>query len=72
MDWTVERVKQELPEVQVRFNWRGGPTTIQCVVCGRKNKFATVMPFEFGSATKWQFAWETIARALNTDKALQV
>ena len=70
--WTVEKVKADLPSVKVRFFSGGIPIVIDAVVRGRKQPFATVTPFEFGSSTSWEFAWETIARSLNLDCPLKV
>lgn len=70
--WTPETVKSQLPNVDVRFISAGMPITISCVVRGRKNKFATVAPYEFGSATAWEFSWQAIANSLNSGKPLSV
>lgn len=70
--WTPEQVREALPQVSVLFHHNGAPIEILCIVSGRKNKFATVRPFEFGSATEWTFSWDAIAHSLNTGNALRV
>lgn len=59
--WTVERVKAELPEVKVRL-----PTEIATgIVTGHLQPYARIaMP------GVWSFwvAWQTIADCLNADK----
>jgi hypothetical protein len=75
MPWTVERVKEELPDVTVKLDGRIHPASVS----GRKNAFATVtietdekragvpiclQPFEF--------SWETITNCLNGNRPLTV
>lgn len=59
--WTVERVKDELPDVQVLVDGK----SYRMIVRGRKLPFAQVRPFEVGSAVQYEFAWSTIADCLN-------
>lgn len=64
-NWTIERVKQELPKVQLRLM---SGKIVTANVSGRKLKFAKVWYEEY----EWDFAWETIARALNENRTLRV
>lgn len=81
MAWTAARVREELPDVQVKI----GRKVVQGRVSGRLNQFATVSVTN-GSTSKrfpsfgshapifmdWSVAWDTIAHSLNTGKALIV
>lgn len=58
--WTAEKVKRELPEVQVRLP---NGKIVDAVVRGRNNRFATVGTIDLNHS--WEFAWKTIAWALN-------
>ena len=58
MEWTVQRVKEELPEVDVLLNGH----VCHGKVLGRMNQFATV---HFGNWLYFEWAWETIASCLN-------
>jgi hypothetical protein len=55
--WTAQRVRDELPAVDVFFN--GKP--YHGVVKGRQNDFATV----YFEDWYWDWAWQTVADALN-------
>lgn len=66
--WTVQRVKDELPIVQVKVDGR----VYEMGVYGRQLRFPSVRPFEYGSAVSYEFAWETIVHSLNTGKPLLV
>ena len=73
MTWTVQRVKDELPDVEVQSkDYQGKPITTKCRVHGRMNKFATVRPFYLGSAKFWEYSWQTICDCLNSDRPLRV
>ena len=69
---TEQNVREALPDVQVTFMQAGKPVTITCIVRGRKNEFATVQPFEYGSATSWQFSWAAIRDSVNSGNPLKV
>ena len=61
---TVEEVRDQLPDVSVRL---ADGTIVSGHLSGRKNDFATVwlhIPIEF--------AWETIATAINTGNPLRI
>ncbi len=56
--WTAQRVKDELPRVDVLLNGKLLPGR----VLGRMNRFATV---HFGNHMYFEWAWDTIASCLN-------
>ena len=62
--WTIERVKAELPDVAVSI---ANQPRVMCQIGGRKEKFATVWVNQY---SKFEFAWQSIADALNFDRAL--
>jgi len=62
--WNVEKVKEELPDVKVKFNnkvslWR---------VRGRKNQFAGL--YDPSTNIGIEAAWETVVHVLNHDTAI--
>jgi hypothetical protein len=59
--WTVQRVKDELPDVDILVDGRKYCMTVY----GRQLQFAIVRPFECGSAVEYTFSWQTIADCLN-------
>lgn len=61
--WTPELVRQKLPKVRVEHNGR----IIISKVCGRQNRFATVII----DGLEIEFAWTTIARTLNQNRTLK-
>lgn len=66
MKWTVQRVREELPEV---------PVTVQGVVCigqvaGRCLPAARVYFTYLGDMFNAEWSWTAVARALNTGKPL--
>lgn len=66
--WSGALVKQRLPRVKVKLFGvihKGN-------VSGRRNKFATVWLEQGGHIYERQYAWPTVARALNADKALYI
>lgn len=70
--WTIETVKRDLPQVQVRF---GKAKPIYARVSGRLNPFATVSVdiepiVNHTCFADFQFAWGTIVNALNSGKVL--
>lgn len=73
-EWTVERVKTELPQVQVRLSRR---TVRWAKTSGRLNKIATVtISGEWSYALKapwadFYFSWEAIVHSLNTNTPLE-
>lgn len=71
MPWTTDRVRKELPGVQVRFRLAGQAHIVPCVVRGRRERFAVVMPYEIGSAVVWRFSWAAIAYSLNSGRPLE-
>lgn len=64
--WTVARVKNELPDVQVKTL----TGVLTCRVAGSKNKFASVYAPSTGHT--WEYSWDAVCRALNTGKPLRV
>lgn len=76
LHWTVDRVKQELPLVNVKL----GKNIVTGRVSGRLNKFATVScgfsqfkSIQLGNGwIDYSFAWETIVHSLNTGNPLKV
>ncbi len=61
--WTVERIKKELPGVEVLH----AGVVYKGQVAGRKMPFATVF---WGDNSRAEWAWETICRALNGGSVL--
>ncbi len=74
---TVAEIKRDLPMVKVKYNgnlyWGR--------VSGRLNKFATVSPYQKIDGKKlistiigpcYEFAWETVTRAVNENRVLSV
>ena len=66
MNWTIDKVKAELPPVRVRIKPR---QIVWCRISGRLNQYASVS-YELWPV--WYFAWSTIVHALNNDKPLNV
>lgn len=67
-EWTVERVKQELPDVTILIKEGMVAKKYLAVVVGRRNAFATV---RVPNGMDIEFAWETIANALNNNRPLR-
>lgn len=65
-NWTVGKVKEELPHVKVSYNG----AIHKGVVLGRKLPFAHVTIRQGNSHSSAEFAWETVVHCLNEDKAL--
>ena len=71
---TVSEVKELLPDVKIKYNG----ILFYGRVTGRKCNFACVSPYErldgknrmFLMGPIFQFSWDTIAHALNTDTPL--
>jgi hypothetical protein len=64
-EWTVERVKNELPDVPYVMTWEDGWVDKGTArLSGRCEKFASLRP-SVTSGT-FSFAWETIVHVLNT------
>lgn len=66
--WSGALVKQMLPRINVKLFGR----IYKGHVSGRRNKFASVWLQLGGHIYERQYAWSTVARALNTDKALSI
>ena len=66
--WTVERVKEELPEVKVLI---GKKTVVDGAVRGRKMPFAGVMFSNNGVFVTAEYAWQTIVDCLNDGRPLR-
>jgi len=62
--WTVEKVKEELPEIQVRLPMG---ETVTGHVRGRKKNFATIH-LEGNVLDPFECRWKTIANCLNNNK----
>jgi hypothetical protein len=60
--WTVERVKELLPDVKVKVNGQ----VVMGQVRGRKLAFAGV---RVGNCT-WEYSWSAIVNSLNHDRPL--
>lgn len=67
MDWTVEKVKQDLPPVTVKLE---SGKIVAGTVSGRRNKYPTV--HTKCNQTGWEFGWGTVVRALNNNRPLKV
>lgn len=65
--WTVARVKDELPDVPVKM----GNRIYLGVVRGRQLAFAHVI-FGDNNEYRYEYAWETVANALNAQRPLRV
>ena len=64
-NWTVERVKAELPDVPVRANVHRWDVTMGRL-SGRQNAYATVSwPTDRGTIFSMEVAWGTVAAVLN-------
>lgn len=70
MPWTVESVKDRLPDVPVRLD-RDGPAYTG-LVRGRKLDYAKIHAHIDGHWHEAQFAWETIVNILNTGTFAQL
>ena len=64
MTHSIYTVKRDLPEVKVKINGK----IVTGKVTGRMLDFATVII----NGANYEFAWLTIASALNDDKALLI
>ena len=58
---TIEQVKDELPDVSVK--WRG--TVYRAGVRGRKNRFATVFLFDLPEVSA-EWSWAAVARSVES------
>ena len=67
-EWTVERVKAELPDVAISV---ANEPRVMGQTAGRKNQFCSVFPFGRTHGS-YDFAWQTVADSLNRDMALLV
>lgn len=67
--WTVQRVKDELPDVMVRVGGRKAQP-VKAVVRGRLNRFATVGFLD--SALAVECSWDAVANSLNSGQPLTV
>ena len=64
MSWTIEQVKEDLPEVDININGK----ILKAKVTGRKLPFASVTVDE----QTYEYAWGTIVNALNAKRPLQI
>jgi hypothetical protein len=63
---TIYEIKRELPPVYIKiFN-----TTIQAAISGRQLKYPIVHCNFLGINHAWEFSWEAIERAINTNTVL--
>lgn len=67
--WTAERVKDELPDVKVKLK---SGKTVTGKVSGRKNQFANVVVKTGDGDITEEFAWTTLARALNNNTSVTI
>ena len=71
-NWTVERVKAEMPDIEVKM-----PTgvTVTAKVCGSKKRFATLKAksAEWGVwVTLGECRWDVLAHCLNMGRPLEM
>ncbi len=66
--WNEARVREELPDVAGILP---NGTRAMCILSGRKNAFATARPRDGAGEFEAQFAWATIAGALNSNRPLR-
>ena len=66
--WTPATVREDLPDVTVRFRGR----EVQCITFGRQCDFARVQLQGARDVPAWEFSWDAIARSLNTGRPLRV
>ena len=64
MALTIEQIKNDLPEVNVRYNGE----VKRALVCGRKLRFPIACIL--GESASFEFSWPAIARAVNTGAVL--
>jgi len=64
-DWTIERVKDELPDVKVYIEKQR--KTVVCALRGRKLEYAVVFGPDGG---RWEYSWNQIVNALANDRPL--
>ena len=67
-NWTVEKVKDELPDVRVQVN---KTLILDGRIAGRKLDFASVMFVNNGVMATCQFSWKTIVDCLNGERPLR-
>jgi hypothetical protein len=67
MEWNVEKVKESLPDIMVKF----GKDIVDARVRGRKNSFAGVYFQHNGKEISCEVAWPTIVNCLNNNKPVQ-
>ena len=63
--WTVEKLKRELPLLIVKFNHRFRSAK----VVGRKNEMASIIIPGIGT---FDFAWDYIVKKLNKNERIEV
>jgi len=63
--WTVESVKEELPDVKIIINGKVHIGQVR----GRKNRFAGVHSSDY--MANWQYSWSAIVNSLNHDRPLK-
>ena len=73
MNWTIEKVKNELPDIKINHHGK----IIKGQIKGRKLKFPIVyylrhnnLPFHDGHEI--MVSWETVVDVLNHDRAIQI
>ncbi len=70
-EWTIETVKQELPDIMVKVIVDGKGTLVPGAVRGRKLPFPGVI-FEFGGVQiTAEYAWATVRDCLNGNRPLR-
>jgi hypothetical protein len=72
--YTVDNVKESLPDVQIRISNELTNDVVTAKVTGRKNPVATVSVSPATLAVSewrdWQFSWEAVVHSLNTGEPL--
>lgn len=64
--WDVERVKDELPEIQAKLP--DSKKVVTAKIYGRRNDYAMVKYREYEA----EFSWKTLARLLNSGQPVQL
>lgn len=64
MSWTVEQVKEKLPDVKINVNGQ----IFDAKIYGRKRPFAYVT---WGIGEEVEFSWQTICNCLNNGRILR-
>ena len=69
MKWTADLVKEELPNIRVKF---ADGTELDASLAGRYRKLPEINVKVYGSWLSTSATWETIAHALNEGRPLNI